>query len=240
MRKTPAVFAVVALTALISTAGCSASTPKPAVGPRFAPVVFSGTVDGDKTFIVPKGARSATISVVCGGEGFFGLDGALNKDQSGLNGGCGYGSHRYNLAVAGGEALDLHMKVTKNGSFVVETRFSPDRFVANAELAAQCAEMIAVGSDVFNAEDGFTRGALTLAHWKQQMAGAAAALRPVLSDKANVVTAPLKTIEDALVAPGIAPGAFDGPSNYTNAMSIVNQVCSDNGDALYVNAEYGG
>ena len=246
MRKTPVLSAFLAASVLGALVGCTAmpvphATPAPTA--HFTPVVFSGTFDSGKTIIVPGGAHSATITVVCGGEGTFGLDGVLNKNEAGLYGGCASGSHRYRLAVAAGETLDLEIQLSaKSASFVIEARFSGERFVADRELADQCAAMVTVGSDVFNAEDGFTRGALSLQQWKQKIAEAATALKPLLSDKPNILSPSFKAISAALGANGIAPGAFAGNStpNYKSASSIVNQVCADNGDALYVMADYGG
>jgi hypothetical protein len=125
---------------------------------------------------------------------------------------------------------------------VVETRFSSDRFAVDTELAGQCAAMVTVGSDVFNAEDGYTRGKLSLQQWQQKVSAAAGILQSLDTAKTNILSAPLKTLHLALTVPGIAPGAFAGSDAtvYNAAMSIVQQVCADNGVATYVNADYGG
>ena len=244
MRKAPVLPALAAVGVLIALAGCSAlAVPRPTPTPaaQFTPIVFSGTFDSGKTIIVPPGAQSATIYVACGGGGSYTLAGALNKDEAGLGGGCASGGHLYQLAVAAGETLDLEIQLSAStASFVVETRFSADRFVEDSELARQCSALVTVGSDVFNAEQGFTLGALSLEQWKQRVTDALHALQPVLSDKPNILSAPLRTMSDSLGATGVAPGAFVGPSGYASAMSIAGQICSDNGDALYVMGDYGG
>jgi hypothetical protein len=244
MRLTPVLSAFLAATVLGALVGRTTSpvpraTPAPAA--HFAPVVFSGTYDSGKAIIVPKGAHSATIYVVCGGEGSYNLAGVLNKDLAGLDGVCESGSHSYQLAVAAGETLDLEMQLSaKDASFVIETRFSADRFLADAVLARECSAMATVESDAFNAEDGYTLGKLSVEQWQQNVSDAGTALRPLLSDKPNILSAALKTIDAALIAKGIAPGAFVGPSDYTSAIGVVDQACEDNGDAIGLTGDYGG
>ncbi|MDQ1546686.1 MAG: hypothetical protein QOH69_1590 [Actinomycetota bacterium] len=244
MRKTPVLGAFLAASVLGALVGCTATLlPRatPTAAAHFTPVVFSGTYDSGRSITVPKGAHSATVYVVCSGGGSYNLSGVLNKDLGGLNGGCGPGSQLYQLAVAGGETLDLEIQVSaKDARFVIETRFSASHFAADSELARQCSALVTVGSDIDNAEQGFTLGALSLAQWRQKVSDASAALKPVLSDKPNVLNAQLKTMGDSLGATGVAPGAFVGPSGYASAMSIAGQICSDNGDALYVMGDYGG
>lgn len=240
MRKSPSALALVVAAALFALTGCSVSAPRPTPTPNLAPVIFSGKAVGAKIVFVPEGVHSASITVACGGQGFFELDGALNKNGSGLRGDCESGTHRYELALTPRQSVDLHFQVTKNGRFVVETRLSPDRFVGDPELVAQCKAMVDVGSDVFNAEDGYTRGALTLAEWNQRIADASSALQPSLTDKTNILSATLKAIDRTLRAEGIAPGAFANTSEYTSAVDVVGQVCSASGHELYVNAEFGG
>ena len=105
--------------------------------------------------------------------------------------------------------LHLELELDTVGSFVVDARFSSDRYVEDPELAKQCA-VVTVASDAFNAEDGYTRGAVTLPEWRQRIATASGALAPLSGEKANILSAPLKTISDALTAPTAEPGAFQG------------------------------
>ena len=243
MRKAPVLRAFLAASVLLALVGCTTAPVPRAAAPaaHFTPVVFSGTYDSGRSILVPKGAHSATVYIVCSGGGSYNLGGVLNKDIAGLGGGCASGSHLYQLAVAAGETLDLEIQLSaKDASFVIETRFSTDLFAADSELARQCAALWTVGSDVFNAEQGFTLGALSLEQWRHKVSDASAALEPVLTDKPNILSAPLNTMRDSLDATGIAPGAFLGATTYAGAMSIAGQVCSDNGDAIGIMGDYGG
>ena len=244
MRKPPVVLALVGLVAVIATAGCSPVTPRPmrTPTPTFAPIIFSGSLAGEKEITVPLAAHSAAITVVCSGASFFTLDGALNQNGGGVGGVCEGATHDYELALGTRRTLDLEIELPKGGTFVVETQFSTDRVVTDTELAGQCSAMVTVGSDVFNAEDGFTRGKLSLQQWQQKVSDAAGILQSLGSDKTNILSAQLTNLHSALTAPGVAPGDFEGnhAADYNAAMSIIQQVCADNGVAIYVNADYGG
>jgi hypothetical protein len=242
MRKAPIVL--VALLTLFAVAGCSTLAP-PRTRQRtatFSPIIFTGSAAGDKDITVPITAHSATLTVACSGGGFFSLDGALNPNGGGVGGACGGGTHRYEMSLGTLRTLHLEIELPKGGTFVVETRFSSDQFAVDKELAGQCAAMVTVGSDVFNAEDGYTRGTLSLQEWQQKVSAAAGILHSLDTAKANILSTQLKTLHSALSVPGIAPGAFGSgdASDYNAAMSIVQQVCADNGVATYVNADYGG
>jgi hypothetical protein len=244
MRNPPVAVAAIALLAVFAVAGCStvspARTPKPI--PTFSPIIFTGSAAGDKDITVPISAHSATFTVVCSGGSFFSLDGALNPNGAGLGGACDGGTHRYEMSLGTLRTLHLEIELPKGGSFVVDTQFSPDRSVVDSELAGQCSAMVTVGSDVFNAEDGFTRGKLSLPQWQQKVSDAAGILQSLGSDKTNILSAQLTNLHSALAAPGVAPGDFEGnhAADYNAAMSIIQQVCEDSGVAIYVNADYGG
>ena len=121
-------------------------------------------------------------------------------------------------------------------------QFSPTRLVADEELSAQCAAMVTVGSDVSNAEDGLTRGKLSLAQWQQRMSDADNTLESLAPQKINILSAALQRVHRALTRTDLTPASFSGSSayDYGMAISIVGQVCSDNGTTIYVNDEYGG
>jgi hypothetical protein len=240
MRKPP--VALVALLAVFAVAGCSTVSPPRTPTPTFSPIIFTGSAAGEKDITVPIAAHSATFTVACSGGSFFSFDGALNPNGAGLGGACDSGTHRYEMSLGTLRTLHLQIELPKDGTFVVETQFSPDRFVVDSELAAQCSTMVTVGSDVFNAEDGYTRGKLTLPQWRQKVSDAASLLQSLDSEKTNILSAQLKILRSALATTGIAPGDFGGDHapDYNAAMSIIQQVCEDNGVATYVNADYGG
>lgn len=241
MRKPPVAPAAIALLAVFALAGCSTVTPPRTPTPTFSPIVFTGSAAGEKDITVPITAHSATFTVACGGGSFFNLDGALNPNENGLGGACDSGTHRYEMSLGTLRTLHLEIELPNGGTFVVQTQFSAARFAVDKELAGQCAAMVTVGSDVFNAEDGFTRGKLSLPQWQQKVSDAAGILQSLDSEKTNILSAQLKTLRSALTAPGVAPGDFGGKaSDYNAAVSIVQQVCADNGVATYVNADYGG
>ncbi len=244
MRKPPIVFALVGLLAVVATAGCSAVSPRPTPtpSPTFAPIYFSGSLAGEKQITVPLAAHSAAITVVCSGESYFTLDGALNPNEGGVGGSCSGATHNYEMSLGTRRTLDLEIELPKGGNFVIETQFSPAHFVVDSEISDQCSTMVTVGSDVFNAEDGFTRGKLSLQQWQQKVSNAAGALQSLGSTKTNLLSSQLKTLHSELTAPGIAPGAFGGSNatDYNAVMSIIGEVCEDNGVAIHVDAEYGG
>jgi hypothetical protein len=244
MRKTPVGLGLVATVVLMALGGCTSNAPtaKPTPSREPVPVIFSGSESGEQDILAPAGSHSATITVVCGGDASFSLAGALNQDGNGLYGDCDGGTHSYHVEVAALRKLHLVIELTKAGRYVVETQFSAKHANPDSELAAQCSAMVTVGSDVFNAEDGFTRGALSLAQWQHRVSEAANALPSAARGKSNILDPEITVIRADLTRAGLAPGAFEGSSgsDYNDAVSIVSQVCSDHGDAIYVNAEYGG
>lgn len=243
MRK-PAALLALAVTAVAAFSGCSAGSPHPtpAAYHQTAPVIFSGIESGQKDILAPAGSHSATITVVCSGEAFFALRGALNPRVDGLYGGCNGGAHRYQLAVVALRKVHLDIELTKQGKFVVETQFSPVHLARDEELSAQCDAMVTVGSAVSNAEDGFTRGRLLVAEWQQRMSDANKTLESLRTEKPNILSDALKDIHRDLAVPGLTPASFSesASADYGLAMSIVGQVCSDNGTAIYVNDEFSG
>ena len=178
MRKPPVAPAAIALLAVFAVAGCSTVPPPRESIPTstFSPIVFAGSAAGDKDITVPITAHSATVTVACSGGSFFSLNGALNPNAAGVGGACGGGTHHYEMSLGTLRTLHLEIELPKGGTFVVETQFSATRFAVDKELAGQCAAMVTVGSDVFNAEDGFTRGKLSLPQWQQKVSDAAGIL----------------------------------------------------------------
>jgi hypothetical protein len=244
MRKTPGLLVAALVLAALATAGCTAvstlRTPSPS--PTFASVIFSGTQSGEKVFSAPSAARSATITVVCAGDSFFTLTGALDDQYGGLTGQCNWGGYQYQLAIPAGQRLDLVFELQSPGSFVVETRFSADRYSADAEIKRECSTMVTVGSDVANSEDGYSQGKVTAADWHTRIAAAVTALAKLRTDKPNILSAALANIRRDLTAPGIAPGAFDGTAgvSYQEPLRIVGQACAANGTPIYELGEFGG
>ena len=243
MRKSP-LLAVTVLLAVLAIAGCSTDAPRPthSMTPPFVPVIFSGTQAGGKVFTAPPAARSATITVVCGGDSFFTLTGALDDESGGVSGQCNWGGYEYELAVPKGQKLDLELELQSGGSFVVETRFSAGHYATDREVSRQCSVMVTVGSDVANAEDGYTRGEVSVADWHTRVSAAVTALNKLDPEKPNILSGPLKDIRQALTATGIAPGSINGGSGarYYDSLRIVGQVCTANGSPIYVLGEFGG
>jgi hypothetical protein len=244
MRKAPVPATIVPLLVALVATGCSATSPRatPTATISFAPVIFSGSLSGEQDVVVPEGAHSATITVVCNGQNDFSLSGAVNPDLAGVEGACGRGSVLYQLAVVAPRTLPLEIDLSQGGSFVVETRFSANYLPVDRELATQCSAMSVVESDVFNAEDGFTLGDVSADQWQQRVAAAAIALRPQLSDGPNILSSTLKALSSALTAPSIAPGALEGngETKYWDSLTIISQVCQNNGDPLAISGEFGG
>ncbi|HEY1530912.1 MAG TPA: hypothetical protein VGF80_08860 [Galbitalea sp.] len=242
MRRNSAALVTAVLILAPIVAGCTATAPRqtPTATPRaFVPVDFAGTLSGEDDIRIPANAHSAFITVVCSGSNSFSLDGALNSTVGGLNGTCNGGLHRYTMRVGPLRSLNLQLELDKVGTFVVDTRFSSDVYKEDAQLAKQCASVVVVASDAFNAEDGYTRGKVTLPEWHTRIATAAGALKPLSGERPNILTQPLTAVAVALAAPTAAPGAFER-GDYESAMSEIRQVCEDNGVATYINAEFGG
>jgi hypothetical protein len=245
MRKTLLTCAALTLVALFALTGCTPKTaaPHPTPTPTFAPIVFGGSASVTRAITVPASAHSAHLTLVCSGAKFFHLDGVFANDEGGLDGTCDGGVHRYYAPVNSPSALDLQVMMPTGGSFVLEARFSAEPFVPDVLLDDQCKTMVTVESDIFNAEDGYTLQKLTLTQWTGKIQDAARALQTLANQKSkDVLTSPLVALEGVISTPGLAPGAFTTnlPADYSAAHSIIDQTCSDNGTAIFVNADYGG
>jgi hypothetical protein len=251
MRRSKSALSVVGLIiAAVSLAGCSpspAAQPSASVAPVDSadwPVVeLTGTAATEEWITVPEGATSLRVQFACVGAYF-----TISTNNSGLaedrGGGC-QGTRSYLLPVPEQDQMMLSIWVADESHFALTGEFSTEVFTPDPEVAAQCQQLSDFMSRYLNADQGFSRGEVTAAEWRTEMAGAVDMVTELEKTATGLIGLEVPALVEGISAPAVVPGYFLGeverePTAMDAAGTIVSDVCSDNGSGITIMAEYGG
>lgn len=250
MQRSKAVtglLAALAITALASVVGCSASEPPGgiaatsegaiAVEKSWPGVEFGGTGPSSESITVPKGAKSIVIDFVCTGGIFtLGMGGQMEEDRSGA---CG-GTRSYHLPLTGSRTLVVSVFLADDVSFGLTSVFSASMAEPDPAIAADCEQLSSITSSLHNARQGVALGDVTLDEWTASVEQADADLVALAETAVGIIGQQASALS-AVIAEGHAhPDAFFARPQYLAASTLASQVCEDNGTPLTILDEYGG
>jgi hypothetical protein len=223
---------------LLLVAACTAAPPPPEEPAEpFVPTYLTGIGSQETSLDVPDGAGSLHVRLACTYPASYYVSGGgdLGEDRSGP---CGAMTEIV-LPVHDRNTMKVSITVTPESEIAAELMFTADEPIVDARVTADCEAIGDYLSATQNAEQGYGLGELDLAGWRAGIDEARAALAgmdpsPLIEPSVEVLAAHLDTV----TAPGMVFPA--PPPEVARAHDLVGQVCSANGHALTIEADYGG